>query len=293
MSQNKWFYLCLLSFIWGSSYILIKYGLIGLTPLQLGSVRIIISCFFLLIIGYNSISNLTYYEWKWLIITGFIGTFFPSFLFAFAQKYIDSALTAIMNSLTPIFTLIIGLLFFSSKIYLRQYIGVALGFIGTSSLIWNGISSGVNNDFFYSFLIICASICYATNIHFLKIKLSNVKPVAIALGNFIAIFPPAFIYLFVSDFFSLENLKNPELINSLGYIVLLAFFATAIAKIIFLKLVKISTPIFVSSVTYLIPIVAFFWGVLDGESIGILEIISAVMILIGVFLANKPKEQNK
>ena len=219
-----------------------------MTPLQLGSVRIIISCFFLLIVGYNSISNLTYYEWKWLVITGFIGTFFPSFLFAFAQKYIDSALTAIMNSLTPIFTLIIGLLFFSSKIksqtrgsrlgvsffdqrfftslvkksasrlsdkkiYLRQYIGVALGFIGTSSLIWNGINSGVNNDFFYSFLIICASICYATNIHFLKIKLSNVKPVAIALGNFIAIFPPAFIYLFVSDFFSFENLKEPELLE--------------------------------------------------------------------------------
>lgn len=290
--QNKWLYLFLLSIIWGSSYILIKRGLVGLTPIQLGSMRIIFSTIFLLMMGYKSLKGLSKNEWKWLAITGFLGTFFPSFFFAFAQQYIDSAVAAIMNSLTPIFTLLVGVAFFTTKILARQYVGVLLGFVGSVGLIWGGAQINSNQPIGYVLLIICASMCYAVNIYFLKHKLANVSPMAMTLGNFIAILPPALVLLIFSDFFSIRQLQTPEVLKSLGFIALLAFFGTAIAKVMFNRFIKIASAVFASSVTYTLPVVALFWGTLDGEDINNFQLLATAIILIGVSLAHRPKKPN-
>lgn len=288
IQQNKWLYLFLLSIIWGSSYILIKRGLVGLTPIQLGSVRIIFSTFFLVIMGYKSLKGITKNEWKWLAITGFLGTFFPSFFFAFAQQHINSSVAAIMNSLTPIFTLLVGIRFFATKMLARQYIGVLLGFIGSVGLIWGGTQINANQPLGYVLLIMCASMCYAVNIYFLKHKLANVSPMAMTLGNFIAILPPAIVLLLFSDFFSTTKFQNEEVLTSLSFIALLAFFGTAIAKVMFNRFVKMASAVFASSVTYTLPIVALFWGILDGEYINTFRLLATAVILIGVSLANRP-----
>ena len=285
--ENKWLYLFLLSLIWGSSYILIKRGLVGLSPIELGSARIVISTVFLLVLGFNSLSGLSRYHWKWLIITGFLGTFFPSFFFAFAQLHIDSSVAAILNSLTPIFTVLVGITLFATRMLARQYFGVVLGFVGSLGLVWGGAQINPNQPIGYVLLILSASMCYAINIHFLKHKLSAVSPMAMTLGNFIAILPPALIMLFFSDFFSFQKLQNPEVITSLGYVATLAFFGTAIAKVMFNRFVKIASTVFVSSVTYTLPIVALFWGTLDGEKISSYQLLSTVVILVGVSLAHK------
>jgi drug/metabolite transporter (DMT)-like permease len=285
--ENKWLYLFLLSLIWGSSYILIKRGLVGLSPIELGSARIVISTVFLLVLGFNSLSGLSRYHWKWLIITGFLGTFFPSFFFAFAQLHIDSSVAAILNSLTPIFTVLVGITLFATRMLARQYFGVVLGFVGSLGLVWGGAQINPNQPIGYVLLIISASMCYAINIHFLKHKLSAVSPMAMTLGNFIAILPPALIMLFFSDFFSFQKLQNPEVITSLGYVATLAFFGTAIAKVMFNRFVKMASTVFVSSVTYTLPIVALFWGTLDGEKISGYQLLSTVVILVGVSLAHK------
>lgn len=290
--QNKWVYLVLLSIIWGSSYILIKRGLVGLTPIQLGSVRIIFSTIFLFIMGYKSLKGLSKNEWKWLIITGFLGTFFPSFFFAFSQQFIDSAVAAILNSLTPIFTLLVGVVFFATKIFTRQYAGVLLGFIGSAGLIWGGSQIADNQPTEYVLLIMCASMCYAVNIYFLKHKLAKVSPMAMTLGNFIAILPPAVVLLLFSDFFSMQQLQSDKVLSSLGFIALLAFFGTAIAKVMFNRFVKMASAVFVSSVTYTLPIVALFWGMLDGERIGGFQLLATAIILIGVSLSNRPAKAN-
>lgn len=289
-TQNKWVYLFLLSLIWGSSYILIKRGLVGLTPIQLGSIRIVFSTIFLLLMGYKSLKGLSKTQWKWLILTGFLGTFFPSFFFAFAQQYIDSAVAAIMNSLTPIFTLLIGVGFFATKIIARQYFGVVLGFLGSVSLIWGGSQISSHQPLGYVLLIICASMCYAVNIYFLKHKLSEVSPMAMTLGNFIAILPPAIVLLLFSDFFSMKTIQSQEVLTSLGFIALLAFFGTAIAKVMFNRFVKMASAVFVSSVTYTLPIVALFWGMLDGEQLSTFQLLAALVILIGVYLSHKSKK---
>ena len=285
--ENKWLYLFLLSLIWGSSYILIKRGLVGLSPIELGSARIVISTAFLLVLGFNSLSGLSRYHWKWLIITGLLGTFFPSFFFAFAQLHIDSSVAAILNSLTPIFTVLVGITLFATRMLARQYFGVVLGFVGSLGLVWGGAQINPNQPIGYVLLIISASMCYAINIHFLKHKLSAVSPMAMTLGNFIAILPPALIMLFFSDFFSFQKLQNPEVITSLGYVATLAFFGTAIAKVMFNRFVKMASTVFVSSVTYTLPIVALFWGTLDGEKISSYQLLSTAVILVGVSLAHK------
>lgn len=286
--QNKWLYLFLLSLIWGSSYILIKRGLVGLTPIQLGSIRIVFSTIFLLLMGYHSLKGLTKNQWKWLAVTGFLGTFFPSFFFAFAQQHINSAVAAIMNSLTPIFTLIIGVAFFSTQMLTRQYFGVFLGFVGSLGLIWGGTQIDADQPTVYVLLIICASMCYAVNIYFLKHKLDDVSPMAMTLGNFIAILPPAVVLLLFTDFFSIKIISNPDVIRSLGFIALLAFFGTAIAKVMFNRFVKMASAVFASSVTYTLPIVALFWGSLDGERISPIQLFSTAIILAGVSLAHRP-----
>ena len=234
--------------------------------------------------------GLSRYQWKWLIITGFLGTFFPSFFFAFAQQHIDSSVAAILNSLTPIFTVLVGITLFATRMLARQYLGVFLGFVGSLGLVWGGANINPDQPIGYVLLIISASMCYAINIHFLKHKLANVSPMAMTLGNFIAILPPALIMLFFSDFFSLQNLQKPEVITSLSYVAILAFFGTAIAKVMFNRFVKMASTVFVSSVTYTLPIVALFWGTLDGEKISDFQLMATALILVGVSLAHKTKK---
>lgn len=137
VSIKKWLYLLVLSLIWGSSYILIKKGLLGLTPLQLGSTRILMTTFILSILGCKQLKNIPKESWKWIIFTGYFGTFFPSYLFAFAETVIDSSVAAVLNGMTPLFTLILGVLFFKSTFKWLKILGVLIGFGGTLILVGN------------------------------------------------------------------------------------------------------------------------------------------------------------
>ena len=285
----KWLYLAILSLVWGSSYILIKWGLVALTPLQLGSLRLLITTIALLMVGYRSIRGLSKYHLKWLAITGYVGTFFPAFLFAFAQQFIDSAIAAILNSLTPLMTIIFGLLFFRIDILKKQYFGVALGLLGSIGLVWGGLQTASNINPIYTLLILAASCCYAINIHFIKIHLAQVGVMAITLGNFVFMAPAALVVLICSDFFTSQTFSHPEIYHAIGYITILALAGSAFAKYLFNKFVKITSAVFASSVTYTLPVVALFWGVYDGEVITQFQLLSTAVILLGVYLSHTKK----
>ena len=285
----KWLYLAILSLVWGSSYILIKWGLVALTPLQLGSLRLLVTTIALLIVGYRSLRGLSKYHLKWLAITGYVGTFFPAFLFAFAQQYIDSAIAAILNALTPLLTIIFGLLFFRIDILKKQYFGVGIGLLGSIGLVWGGLQTASNINPIYTLLILAASCCYAINIHFIKIHLAQVGVMAITLGNFVFMAPAALVVLICSDFFTPQTLSHPEIYPAIGYITILALAGSAFAKYLFNKFVKITSAVFASSVTYTLPIVALFWGVYDGEVITQFQLLSTAVILVGVYLSHTKK----
>ena len=285
----KWLYLAILSLVWGSSYILIKWGLVALTPLQLGSLRLLVTTIALLIVGYRSLRGLSKYHLKWLAITGYVGTFFPAFLFAFAQQFIDSAIAAILNALTPLMTIIFGLLFFRIDILKKQYFGVGLGLLGSIGLVWGGLQTASNINPIYTLLILAASCCYAINIHFIKIHLAQVGVMAITLGNFVFMAPAALVVLICSDFFTTQTFSHPEIYHAIGYITILALAGSAFAKYLFNKFVKITSAVFASSVTYTLPVVALFWGVYDGEVITQFQLLSTAVILVGVYLSHTKK----
>lgn len=285
----KWLYLAILSLVWGSSYILIKWGLVALTPLQLGSLRLLITTIALLMVGYRSLRGLSKYHLKWLAITGYVGTFFPAFLFAFAQQFIDSAIAAILNALTPLMTIIFGLLFFRIDILKKQYFGVGLGLLGSIGLVWGGLQTASNINPIYTLLILAASCCYAINIHFIKIHLAQVGVMAITLGNFVFMAPAALVVLICSDFFTTQTFSHPEIYHAIGYITILALAGSAFAKYLFNKFVKITSAVFASSVTYTLPVVALFWGVYDGEVITQFQLLSTAVILVGVYLSHTKK----
>tara|TARA_B000000557_G_scaffold95360_1_gene76982 strand:- start:1958 stop:2830 length:873 start_codon:yes stop_codon:yes gene_type:complete len=286
MKLNKWFYLAALSFIWGSSFILIKKGLVGLTAIELGSIRIIISAFVLIPFTFNRLKEITFKQWKWIIISAFVGSFFPAFLFAFAEQEIDSSVASILNSIVPLNTIIIGLVLFGIKSTKRQIIGVLLGFFGAYLLIISGINLNPDQNYFYSGLVIVCSFLYAFNVNIIKKYLQELSAVAIATGHFIVILTPSIIVLLLSDF-NFEKLQNPQTQTSLFYVTLLAIFGTTLAKILFNKLINISSAVFASSVTYSMLIVSIFWGVMDGEKFSINQLFATIIIVIGILLTNK------
>ena len=281
----KWIYLLILSFVWGSSYILIKKALIGLSPLQVGSLRTIISTVLLLAIGYSSLKSIPRDKWKWILITGLV-SFIPPFLFAYAQTEIDSALAAILNSLTPLATLLIGVGFYRFKIDSKQISGVIIGLIGSVLLMYQGSVINPDQNLLYVFFIIFASVLYAVQVNLLKVHLQDVSAVAITVGNFIFIFPLAVLIFLMSDYKQID-INDKDVKVALFCLLILSIIGTVFAKILFNKFVQIASPVFASSVTYTLPIVALFWGLIDGEVFTLNQFFATVIILIGVYLANK------
>lgn len=291
--QKKWVYLFTLAIVWGSSFILIKKGLVGLTPLQLGSLRTVISSLFIFVIGYKSLKTILNHQWKWVILSGFIGTFLPAFLFAFAETEVDSGIVSILNALVPLNATLIGLAIFKIASTKTQIFGVILGFIGASMLIFNSMELNPDQNYLYAGFVVLATVMYGFNVNIIKHYLQEVKPIAIATGNFIAIVIPALIVLIFSGFFTAQTFEQQSIYSSIGFVAILAVFGTVMAKIIFNNLIQISSPVFASSVTYLMPLVALLWGLFDGELFGFDQGLASLLILGGIYLANKKAKKNR
>ena len=286
--QQKWVYLFLLSLVWGSSFILMKKALIGVSPIQLGALRMIVTSVFLLLIGFKSIKKIKKEQWIYIFYTALLGTFIPGFLFSYTLTAIDSSIVSILTSFTPFNTLIFGALFFGFAFKKQQLLGILIGLFGTLILILEGAVLNPNQNYWYALLIIIASIGYAFNVNIVKKYLQDVDALAITAGNFLILLAPATIILGFTGFFT-EFKASDQGLESLGYIAVLSIIGTGIAKIMFNKMVQISNPIFSSSVTYLIPVVAILWGVFDGEKLSLIQLFAGIIILFGVYLVNKKK----
>lgn len=286
--QLRWVYLFLLSLIWGSSFILMKYALVGFTAIQVGALRVIITAVFMLLIGFKRLFKIKKRHWYYLALNGLIGSFIPAFLMAYTVEKMDSSVVSILNSLTPLNTLIFGALVFGFGFRKRQLIGVLIGLVGTVLLVLKGAELNPNQDYAYSVFILVASICYALNINILKKYLHDLDALSITVANFAISVIPALVLLGFTDFYSTFEFNDSSL-KGFFYLSILAVFGTGLAKLMFNRLIQISSAIFSSSVTYIIPIVAITWGILDGETITFVQFIAAFIILLGVYIVNKAK----
>lgn len=289
-SRRRLVYLVVLSIIWGSSYILIKKGLAGFSALQLWGIRVLIAGLILMGIGYGSLRTIGREQWKWIGLSGLLGSFIPMFLFAWAETEIDSGVVSILNSLVPLFTLFLGYFLFRISFSLNQVLGVLTGLLGAGILIYLGSTINPEQNYWYSAGVVLASFCYAINANLIKSKLQSVSPMGIAAGNFLFLILPALGIVIYSGALSEPVRQGPHFWSSLMYIVLLCVFGTAIAKVMFNRLIQISSPVFSVSVTYLIPIVGVLWGIADGEEFSPGQIGAALLILLGIYLVNKSKK---
>ncbi|MEO9872908.1 DMT family transporter [Ekhidna sp.] len=285
-----WILLFILAFIWGSSFILIKKGLLGLAPQEVGSLRIVAASLFLLPSALKRFKTVDSKKIVFLFIAGLLGSLIPAFLFAIAQTRLESAITGVLNGLVPLFTILIALFAFRQKQTKKVYLGVLIGFIGTAILISAGKGNSLTGINAYALLVVLATLCYASNLNLIKQKLNEIHAVTVTSVSLLLVGPFASIYLFgFTDFwYKVTNVDGTGMATF--YICLLGVFGTAIALIIFNKILQMKDALFASSVTYIIPVFAVIWGVVDGENLYALHYVGMVAVGIGVYIANTHKK---
>lgn len=286
----SWLILFSLMLTWGSSFILMKRALLSFSGTEVGLLRIVLTFLFLLPFSFKYIGKIDRkYFWP-LLISGIIGSVLPAILFAIAETRIESGLAGTLNSLTPLFTLLLGLAFFGFKTRWINVLGVFIGLAGAAGLMISSSGNHLGGEFWYSFLVVIASVCYAINVNLVKRYFSGLNSMEITVMTFFYIGIPTLIW--VLFFTRIPNLlwTHPDVWEGMGYLAILSVVGTGLALIAFNKLIKMSSPVFASSVTYVIPIVAIMWGILDGERFSVVYFFWMLLILGGVFLVNaKPR----
>lgn len=281
-----WILFIILAVIWGSSFILMKLGMQSLSAYQVAAIRILSAAIVLLPFGWRAFKTITKEKRIFVILSGLLGSFFPAFLYCMAETRIDSSLAAILNSLTPLFTIIIGVTFFKLTAGIKKIIGVVIGFTGLVLLPFTTHQGIDFNDLSYASLVLMATICYACNVNMVSRYLQQTASLHVAALSFSFLLIPSFIILTATGYFQLPLLQQKYLSASLAA-TLLGVMGTAIATVLFYMLVKKEGPLFASLVTYGIPIIAVIWGLLYGEIITLPEIGCLAIILGGVYMVNR------
>jgi drug/metabolite transporter (DMT)-like permease len=282
----NWLLFIVLCLIWGSSFILMKLGIDKLSPYEVASLRIFSAGLVLLPFAAKAVKAIPRNKLFFAILSGLLGSFFPAYLFCIAETKLDSSLAGILNALTPLFTIVIGVAFFKLRAGRNKWLGIIVGFIGLILLPFAANKGIVLKDFYYSLLILGATILYGINVNMVGNYLKTVNSINIAALAFVFLMIPSVIILYFSGYFD-HQLSSPEMIKATVASAVLGVLGTAVASIIFYMLLKRAGALFASTVTYGIPFVAIFWGLLDHETITFMQVGCLGIILAGVYLANR------
>jgi drug/metabolite transporter (DMT)-like permease len=281
----NWSLLLILALIWGSSFILMKRGLEAFTSPQVAALRMFIAFLFIIPFSFRYVKKTESKNWYKFLAIGLCGNFIPAFLFTAAETGISSSLTGMLNALTPFFTLIIGTIFFNAKAQGRRVFGLVIGLTGAISLLIPVHFSDLGVNINYGGYVLIATVFYGTSVNLIRKHAGVYHSITTACWALLMVGPLAGVFLLCTDFSS--AIQHPRFWQSLGYVALLAIGGTSLSVMLFNLLVKNTGTLFSASVTYLVPIVAIFWGVLDGETISLRHIISIIIILFGVYLINR------
>jgi len=289
--KEKWLLLIILSVIWGSSFILIKKSLDHFSPYQVGALRVLIAGIILMPVAISKYRLFPKKHLKWLILAAFTGNFIPMFLFPIAETQISSSIAGIINSMMPIFVIIVGALIWKFETTKRQMTGVFISFTGVCLLAFGGDDS-TQFKIFPILLLLLATLCYAMSTTTVKSKLMDVSSTVLSAFVFsFVLFLPSLIALLSTGFVSQFTFTKENMIG-LGFVSLLSVFGTGLAMMMNYRLLKVSTPLFASTVTLLMPIVAIIWGVLDGEKLTAVQFAGTIVIIAGlIFLRAKSKNK--
>lgn len=280
--------LATLALIWGSSFILVKKSLQGYEAMQVGGLRIFAASLLFIPIFLKRRKHIQSHHWRPMLLAGLSGNFLPALLFSFAGSKLPSALSGMLNSFTPLFTLLLGYLFYKQRYDWKQSLGIGMGLLGCLGLM--SLGKNLSLDFnVHALWVVLATLLYGFNVHIVKNKLSDLHPLSTSSGVFMIIGPMALATMWFSGFFDL-GMDDAHFWPLMAGIAL-GLGGSGVAMILFNQLIKLTNPILASSVTYLIPIVALFWGIADGEQIYFGQLASMGILLAGVYLVSRPKAQ--
>ena len=286
ISARSYITLVALAVVWGSSFILIKKSLLAFDPIHLAAMRLVVAGgAFMPILAFQW-RKVDWSLWPKFLIVSATGAGIPAFMFFIAQTQISSSVSGLLNSLTPIWTLTIGVSLFGQVFEKSKLAGVLVGLLGAVILITYGNDVGIEGNLWYGGFVVVATICYGTSVNVVKTYLQEVPSLVISSVTLGFSGVLAFLYLLTTDV-STSFTWTEHMWYALGSLVVLALMSTFLATIFFYRLVKDTNAVFASSVTYLIPIVAIFWGYLDGESLTILHFVGMALILLGVWLIKR------
>jgi drug/metabolite transporter (DMT)-like permease len=278
--------LIILAFIWGSSYILMKRGLDSFSAVQVSMLRILFAFLALLPFLPKAIKNFNKTDVKYALVVAVLGSGLPSYLYPLAITKVDSSVAGIINTLTPLFTLLFGWAFFQFKPTIFKVLGIIVALAGAAILVLKNTGGSKLSLDAFALLAVLATVCYGFSSNVLKSKLNHVKAAQLTSLTFALIGPLALIILFSTDF--IEILKtDAKALMSLFYIGILGVIGTALALVLFNYLIKRTDALYASSVTFFMPIIAMFWGFMDKEQIGLTHVIGFALVLIGVYLTNR------
>ena len=286
-----WFIFIGLALIWGSSFILMKRGLESFTYTQVGTLRVSIAALFMTAIGFRHFRFFQRKDVVALLIVGFLGNAIPYVLFPLAVNHLDSGVVGIINSLVPLFTVLIGGWFFGQKAGKTGWQGVAVGLIGAALLIlpMNSILRGafeMEGELAYGLFGVLATMMYGTSVNTLKMQLPHLRALTVTTLSLASAAPFTIIYSLSSGVFEVFS-TDPNAWQNFGYICILGILGSGIAVMMFNKLIQMTSALFSSSVTYAIPVVAVLWGVWDGEQILWNHLVGLLVIITGIYLINK------
>ncbi len=283
--SNQWLTLIFLSLIWGTSFILIKKGLTVYSDIQIAGLRMFSAFIAILPFIPKAIKKIKLKHLPFLLFIAIIGNGLTAFLFALSQKHINSSVAGMLNAITPITTFLIGFIFYKTRTTYLKIIGLSVGLVGTIMLLNTSNNVSVNNEYIYMALLILASSLYSTNVNMVKFNLKELDGFTISVITFAIIGPIGGIIYFSSNLSTIVHQANFG--YATFYIVLLGLLSSVLATVIFNILIKYSSTIFASTVTYLIPIVAIAWGIFDKETVSVTQFSSVIIIIAGIYLVNK------
>lgn len=286
----SWAIFVLLCFIWGSSFAVMEVGQQGLTATQVAALRIFSAGLVFVPFAIFNIAKLPRKKVPVTITTGLFGNLIPAFLFAIAVSHMDSSIVGILNSLTPICVVTIGILVFKNRVESQKIIGVVVGFAGLCLLTFTQKEVSLTNLGF-SGLAILGTISYGLNVNIFSQYLKGFNPVHTSSVSLAFMAIPAAIILWCDGFFQLD-FTDQEVQWSCIASIMLGIVASSISTVLFYMLVQKAGGLFASLVTYGIPFVALFWGILRNEPVTWIEIGCLLIILSGVYLANRNKRSN-
>ncbi|WP_027387324.1 DMT family transporter [Chryseobacterium gregarium] len=291
--KEKWILLIVLSLIWGSSFILIKKSLEHFNPYQVGALRVLIAGIILMPVAVSKYKLFPKKHLKWLLLAAVTGNFIPMFLFPIAETEVSSSIAGIINSMMPIFVIVVGALIWKFETTKQQIIGILISFGGVCLLVFGGDGEGGEFKLIPILLLLLATLCYAISTTTVKSKLMDVSSTVLSAFVFaFVLFLPSAFALTCTGFFSTFSF-NQDTILGLMFVSLLSVFGTGLAMMMNYRLLKVSSPLFASTVTLLMPVVAIAWGILDGEKLSVLQFAGAVVIIAGlIFLRTKPAVKN-